>query len=734
MNTLFKTFLSSFEEKDAVAIVRNARCSNFHNINTTLYPFFSKLFYYSFDVLTEIAISAYYAGNIDLSYDISNRILEFKNLSEKQLKATLFNQHFCIDHISNRYIDYPAEKIQKINEQMTQRTEFKEGQVNLITFSITSCKRFDLFEKTMNSFINCCTDLHLISEWLCVDDNSSEEDRQKMKTLYPFFTFYFKTDKEKGHPRSMNIIRNHVKTPFIFHMEDDWKFIREKNFMSQCLEILAQDSNIGQCLINKNYAETGGDIKILGGDFKTTCTGLRYFIHEHCKNNTDITRFTNKHGQGNTCHYWPHFSFRPSLVKTRILQELGEYNESISHFERDYSYRYSSKNYVSAFLEGIDSIHIGRLTSERNDVTKLNAYILNGEAQFEGKEKLEDKITLKSFSSTFKTYIINLDKRPDRWQKFEAAAKQQKLEFLEYERFSAIDGSKLLPTHQLLRMFDGNDFRMRRGMVGVTLSHMKLYIELINSDYDFYFIFEDDVTFTPNFDKKLLHLHEQISKLDWDIVYLGHHLYHPVPEAYHKTRLPIIERWYSKTSLSKSMGGLSSYFISKTGAKKLMEFINIRGMTNGIDTMQQLAADELSVFYTFPHLTYSDCYRGSTRIDSNIQYDYSSLSVNLDERIQDEINFFKSKNIDLIEVTDFEIVKHNIEKEEHTEVFYFKAETDVQKKFLKNVSTYPFYMLETSVFIFVPKHIEGRYFDRLKKDGKFCIDDAINFINESKAT
>jgi hypothetical protein len=41
-------------------------------------------------------------------------------------------------------------------------------------------------------------------------DNSSDEEREQMKKLYPFFTFYFKTFEEKGHAKSMNIIRNHV--------------------------------------------------------------------------------------------------------------------------------------------------------------------------------------------------------------------------------------------------------------------------------------------------------------------------------------------------------------------------------------------------------------------------------------------------------------------------------------------------------------------------------------------
>ena len=39
---------------------------------------------------------------------------------------------------------------------------------------MTTCKRFDLFEKTINSILNCF-DVENIDEWFLVDDNSSVE-------------------------------------------------------------------------------------------------------------------------------------------------------------------------------------------------------------------------------------------------------------------------------------------------------------------------------------------------------------------------------------------------------------------------------------------------------------------------------------------------------------------------------------------------------------------------------
>lgn len=53
--------------------------------------------------------------------------------------------------------------------------------------SMTTCKRYDLFQKTVNSFLNCCLDLDKIDYFFCVDDNSSNLDKLQMQEKYGFF-------------------------------------------------------------------------------------------------------------------------------------------------------------------------------------------------------------------------------------------------------------------------------------------------------------------------------------------------------------------------------------------------------------------------------------------------------------------------------------------------------------------------------------------------------------------
>jgi hypothetical protein len=249
-----------------------------------------------------------------------------------------------------------------------------------VMFTITTCKRFDLFERTMNSFTQHCKDINMISRWVCVDDNSSEEDRKKMMDKYPFIEFIFKNEENKGHSRSMNIIQEISKHyDYVLHMEDDWEFFESKYYIKPALEIMKENSKIGQVLFNKNYAEVKDENKTIKGGIKhKTSKNIEYLIHEHYQEGTkEHKEFFERNGPCLNCLYWPHFSFRPSILRRSVYDLVGRFNELAPHFEMEYAKRYFPQ-YESAFYDSISCIHIGKKTWE----TKPNAYNLNNVKQF----------------------------------------------------------------------------------------------------------------------------------------------------------------------------------------------------------------------------------------------------------------------------------------------------------------------------------------------------------------
>ena len=238
-----------------------------------------------------------------------------------------------------------------------------------VLLSITTCKRLDLFEQTMNSILRTWKDLDKIDYFFCVDDNSSAEDRKLMQTKYPFFNYYMKSKSEKGHRESMNIIwlkLKELEPTYWIHLEDDWLYFKSENYVTNAINMLEkyEDKNVHQIVFNRIYGLMMKDMDRNGGIILEP--GI--LLHEK------------KEGvQGKNCAYWPHYSLQPSMVRTKKILELGNYTSPNTFFERDYADKYFAKGYQTIFFDFIFSLHIGKQHWEKDG---KNAYALNNIGQF----------------------------------------------------------------------------------------------------------------------------------------------------------------------------------------------------------------------------------------------------------------------------------------------------------------------------------------------------------------
>lgn len=323
----------------------------------------------------EKAAVLYESKQYNESYNLAITVLNRGLLPESLYKHAETVRDKNVVHLKDKYLVYPKARIDKIKNKTVHEIK--------VVFSITCCKRYDLFEQTINSFINCCTDFAKIDYWLLVDDNSSNEDREKMEKNYPFFHFIHKTPEEKGHWISMNKIRDlflaKSKAQYLIHMEDDFHFVQKRNYVEDAITVLNDNPMYGQLLFNKNYSEVELSQRYIPGGIPKTVKSVRYLIHEHYKDNSpEYQQFLQRYQGYGTNGYWPHFSFRPSVIKRSVYEDVGVFSNT-AHFERQYANEYDSLNYKSTFLDTFCCIHIGKKTWETNGV---NSYKLNETDQF----------------------------------------------------------------------------------------------------------------------------------------------------------------------------------------------------------------------------------------------------------------------------------------------------------------------------------------------------------------
>lgn len=473
-----------------------------------------------------------------------------------------------------------------------------------VVCTITSCKRLNLLQRTLKSFCQRCLDIELIGHWICVDDNSSPEDREIMKREYPFIEFIFKDQKDKGHPQSMNILRNRIlelKANYIFHLEDDFEFFLDYPYISNCIAVLDESDDFGQCLVNRNYTEQIEEIGFTGGEPKTAANGVNYLVHAR----------EGEEFAGTCCAYWPHFSLRPGLWKYEILEDVGTFNENADHFEMDYANRYV-RQYKTTFLDGIFCTHIGKKTHEKNI---LNAYDLNGEEQFH-------KTPYPTADKT-ECIVINLERRKDRLDKL--VFPDRFFYGVKTRIMKAVDGTLLKPSPELTFLFANNDYNMRAGIVGCALSHLKLYKYLLESSLEWLLILEDDIIFN-DWEKHLEHVERECQNTD--LFYLGCHYTNNI--SVDSRGAPYKIRQWTSTSDSKrdSYGSTMGYFISRKGAQKMLSYIDKYGIPNAIDTIQQNAIDKvgLRVQYIYPGIVKSEM-ASNTSSDTDIQFCHQHLTL-----------------------------------------------------------------------------------------------------------
>lgn len=254
--------------------------------------------------------------------------------------------------------------------------------MNLVTVSMTSGRRWNLFKRTMDSFLHACQDRASVHRWICVDDNSSEGDRASMKRLYPFFEFVWKTPAETGHANSMQRISDMTQTPYLLHLEDDWEFFDRRSYISDMIEILESDATVDQVVCNLHYAEQP-EQKFGGGVDAFTKFNLHYVCHEYCPTPASRQLFDERVPSTLLrCNHWPHFSLQPSMIRTRALNVNSFVAEP--GFEHKFALRFYAQGRRTAFLGGVHARHIGRSVKDSRDsnqLTVFNAYDMLHQAQ-----------------------------------------------------------------------------------------------------------------------------------------------------------------------------------------------------------------------------------------------------------------------------------------------------------------------------------------------------------------
>ncbi|MEG0404577.1 MAG: glycosyltransferase, partial [Anaerorhabdus sp.] len=160
-----------------------------------------------------------------------------------------------------------------------------------VTLVITSCNRFDLLKKTLESFSKNNT--YPIKEIIIIEDSGNPKIRNIIPNQWLDNTKLIINEKNLGQIKSIDLAYQEVKTDYIFHCEDDWLFDQPIQ-IEEYINILKNDSSATSIVLRKL-----SDFSFTEEEFNKI-----QFIQ-----NSDITtaKLTKLHDQ------WHGFTFNPHI-------------------------------------------------------------------------------------------------------------------------------------------------------------------------------------------------------------------------------------------------------------------------------------------------------------------------------------------------------------------------------------------------------------------------------------
>ncbi len=244
-------------------------------------------------------------------------------------------------------------------------------------------------------------------------------------------------------------------------------------------------------------------------------------------------------------------------------------------------------------------------------------------------------------------YIINLDRRKDRLERFNTTHPTIKDRVYQWQ---AMDGRALKLTKDLVYLFRQNDFGWKKSVMGCALSHLGLWEKLANDSLaKQYLILEDDVRFEERWLVKWMQAARHIPQ-DADVIYLGGVL--PPNKAAFPHIVEPVNQYFGRVAKNEFFGKSRRYFhfcnysyiLTKSGAQKLMELVKEKGIFTSGDHMIVNHGDELlKIYFTTPLM--ATCFQEDDPVYQASEFNNFKRVDNFDSDLWNNTDCFSKEEI-----------------------------------------------------------------------------------------
>jgi len=190
----------------------------------------------------EQAVCASWIDKHAEAFALNRRLLARPDIPDNDRQRIAENRDLCAPTMIEAASAYPGVLVERL------AAGARDGEV---VVSVVTGPDLAGVELTLNSFVNCCTDVSRVGRFLVVDTGLSAQDRARLGERYGFVEFVQPGPGPGDDPGAqLARIRAQVDARFWLHLGQGWRFFAPEDLITRLSAVLQAEAQVFQVAIN----------------------------------------------------------------------------------------------------------------------------------------------------------------------------------------------------------------------------------------------------------------------------------------------------------------------------------------------------------------------------------------------------------------------------------------------------------------------------------------------------
>lgn len=200
---------------------------------------------YTWRALDEQAVCASWIGRKKETFELCRRLLTVARVDERERSRFAANRDLGVRQLLDETAAYPAD--------LARRPQ--GGSEAEVTFSLVAGPHRESTERTLNSFLRCCSDIDKVGRFLVLDTGLAETERAELSDRYSSLEFL---DGSVGMTPDEQIdrIADAIGGRYWLHAGQGWQFFATDPLITRLCSVLRAEPGVFQVGVNVGDAAT----------------------------------------------------------------------------------------------------------------------------------------------------------------------------------------------------------------------------------------------------------------------------------------------------------------------------------------------------------------------------------------------------------------------------------------------------------------------------------------------